>query len=236
MIDEKKYIYKYDIYGNILRTEYSIDFDDDKKIYLNNNYTDYHLSVDNYWVTGDYEKLIPVISPKDATDRSVTWFIQNSDIAKINWDGVVTAWNLGETTAIATTSNDLRAKCIIEVVKESKYIDIDSITLDPSEITLIVDGDANQYYTVVATVLPLFATNTTVTWSMTNEISNCISLINLGDNKIKIVLNGTGNIGTGYIMATSQSGKSAECLVRIIYSADSDNCDCPDISHLQQEA
>lgn len=236
LIDEKKYIYKYDIYGNILRTEYSIDFDDDKKIYLNDNYTDYHLSVDNYWVTGDYEKLIPVISPKDATDRSVTWFIQNSDIAKINWDGIVTAWNLGETTAIATTSNDLRAKCIIEVVKESKYIDVDSITLDPSEITLIVDGDANQYYTVVATVLPLFATNTTVTWSMTNEISNCISLINLGDNKIKVVLNGTGNIGTGYITATSQSGKSAECLVRVIYSADSDNCDCPDISHLQQEA
>ena len=232
--DEKLHIYKFDVNGTIQRSGYTIDYIDDQKIYYNGDYTDYHLSRENYWVTGEYEKLIPVITPKDATDKSVDWFMQNTDIAKINWDGVVTAWNLGETSAVASTINDLRAKCIIEVVKDSTFIDIDSINLTPSEITFNIDGNANQSYVLTATIEPLFASNPTLTWSASSEISPCISIINLGDNKVKVILNGSGNIGVGYITATSQSGKSAECLVKVIYGRNSED-DCPDESHLNQK-
>ena len=57
----------------------------------------------------------------------------------------------------------------------------------------------------------------------------------MGNNQVKVVLNGSGNIGAGYITATSQSGKSAQCLVRVIYQSDNSECDCPDPSHLIQE-
>lgn len=233
--DDKFYIYSIDSNNTIQRTNYSIDLDNDSTIYLNNEDTTYHLSNDNYWVTGDYIKLIPVISPTNTTDKSITWKIQNKNIATINWDGVVTAWNLGETTAIASTTNDLRAKTIIDVIKDSSYIDVDSITLDPTEVTLVVDGDINQFVIVTATVEPLFATNSTVNWSLSYELKNCVNIIHLGNNQVKVVLNDSGNIGTGYLTATSQSGKTAECLVRVIYQSTNSECDCPDPSHLLQE-
>ena len=233
--DEQLFMFKIGSYNTIQNTGYTLRIEDNYKIYLNNEYTTYHLSNDNYWVVGDYVKLIPILTPKDCTDKSITWNIQNNDVAKINFNGVVTAWNIGETTAIASTTNDLRAKCIIDVVKETNYIDIDEITIDPTEVTLIVDGDANQYIDITATVYPLFATNSSVTWKVSSEISNAISIINLGNNALRIVLSGTGNIGIGTISAVSQSGKSASCLVKVLYASNNDECDCPDESHLLQK-
>ena len=233
--NERFYIYSIDSNNTIQRTNYAIDLNTNSEIYLNDEDTTYHLSSDNYWVTGEYVKLVPIITPSNSTDKSITWKIQNKDIATINWDGVVTAWNLGETTAIASTSNDLRAKCIIEVVKDTSFIDIDNISINPTEVILIVDGDANQFSIITAEIEPLFATNATVTWNTSYEINNCISLINMGNNQVKVVLNGSGNIGTGYITATSQSGKSTQCLVRVLYQSNNDECDCPDPSHLKQE-
>ena len=229
--DERFYIYSTDKYDTIQKTNYSIDLNTNSEIYLNDEDTTYHLSSDNYWVTGEYIKLTPIITPTNSTDKSVTWTIQNKDIATINWDGVVTAWNIGETTAIATTSNDLRAKCIIDVVKDTTFIDVDNITINPSEITLIVNKDVDQSVIVTAEVEPLFATNSTVIWSTSYEINNCITIINIGNNQVKVLLNDSGNIGTGYITATSQSGKSANCLVRVLYQNEND-CDCPDSSYL----
>ena len=227
--------YKIDLYGTIQDTHYKLDIEDNFKIYLDDEFSEYHLSNDNYWVMGDYIKLIPVLTPKDCTDRTVTWKIQNSNIAKINFNGVITAWNIGETTAIASTANDLKAKTIIEVVKESSHIDIDSITLDPVEVTLFVDGDENQYVDVAATITPLFATNSTVGWKLSSEISDAVKKTVLGNNIVRISLLGNGNVGTGRLTAISQSGKSATCLVKVLYNSNYDNCDCPDESHLLQK-
>ena len=234
-IDEKFYIYNIDSNNTIQKSNYTIDLNTNCEIYLNDEDTTYHLSADNYWVTGEYLKLTPVITPSNSTDKTINWKIQNKDVAKINWDGVVTAWNLGETTVIASTSNDLRAKCIVEVVKDTNYIDVDNITINPSEVTLTAGVDKNQFVIVEAEVEPLFATNSTINWNASYEINNCINIINLGNNKVKLVLNDSGNIGTGYLTATSQSGKSASCLVRVLYESDNDECDCPDPSHLKQE-
>lgn len=233
--DEKFYIYSIDSNNTMQKTNYTIDLNTNSEIYLNNEDTTYHLSADKYWVTGEYIKLVPIITPSNSTDKSITWKIQNKDVATINWDGVITAWNIGETTAIASTANDLRAKCVIDVVKDTSFIDVDKITINPAEITLVVDGDMNQFAIVTAEIEPLFATNSSVNWSVSYELSNCISLINMGNNQAKIILNDSGNIGTGRITATSQSGKSAQCIVRVIYQSNNTECDCPDLSHLKQE-
>lgn len=233
--DERFHIYSIDSNNTIQKTNYSIDLNNDSKIYLNDEDTLYHLSSDNYWVMGDYVKLIPIVSPTSSTDKSITWKIQNKDIASINWDGVITAWSIGETTAIASTSNDLRAKCIIEVVKDTQLIEVDNITLNQSEITLTVNGNANQFVIISAKIEPVFATNTTITWSTSYEINDCISLISMGNNQVKVALNDSGNIGVGYITASSQSGKQAKCLVKVVYKSDEDENNCPDPSHLKQE-
>lgn len=192
----------------------------------------YHLTNDLYWVMSDYVKLIPIISPTNVTDKSITWAIQNSNIATINWDGVVTSKNLGETMTIATTSNDLRAKCLIKVVKDSNYIDVEEITLDPTEAELVVNGNINQFVIITANVFPLFATDTNVQWSTSYELNECVKLIDLGNNQVKVILNESGNMGSGYIIATSPSGVSANCLLRIVYRDDSITGNCDDPSHL----
>lgn len=219
----------------ISQSEFSIDFDDYNKIYNNNNYSYYHISNDGYWVTGDYFKLIASILPTTVTDKEIKWIIQNPDIATINFDGVVTAWNVGETTAIACTSNDLTAKCIIEVIKNSQYIPIEEIDVEPKEVTLYVDGNINQSQTVIAYTYPMIATNNTVTWTADNTISQCINLINIGNNQVQITLNESGNIGVGYIKATAQSGVYDECLIKVVYLDNGEDCDCPDPSHKVQQ-
>lgn len=227
--NEKHYFKVYTIHtdNNIEKSQYYIDLKNDRKIYekseSNFDYTNYHLTYDGWWVNGDYIKLIPILTPSNTTDRSVKWTIQNKDIALINFDGVVTAWNIGETTVIASTSNDLQSRCIIDVVKDTSYVDIETINLDPTEATLIVDGDANQYVIITGEVYPLFATNTTLKWSLTNNLDDCVKKIELGNNQIKLMLNGSGNTGTGYLLASSQSGLTAQCTVRVLYSSDYNN-------------
>lgn len=217
----------------ISRTGYSVNINDKNKIYYNGEYTSYHISNDEYWIMSDYVKLIPIITPADATDKSITWIIQNQNIATINFDGVVTGWNIGETMAIASTSNDLQAKCIVEVVKDSTYIPVDELTLDPEEVTLVANKDINQEVIVSAIVNPLFATNSTVVWSLSSELKNAITMVNLGGNKVRLTVNGSETVATGYLSASTQSGKYANCLVRVIYESDDKTCD--DESHLLQK-
>ena len=238
--DTKFYLYNIneDSIGDILTySGYSIDLLKDQQIYENDNKTMFHLSNDYYWVISSDFKLIPIITPQKATDRTVEWAIQNNNIAKINFDGVVNSWNLGETTAIATTSNDLKAKTIIEVVKDTTYIPVESIEVNPKEVVLVVDGDVNQSYEVIATINPIYASNTTVSWTASSEIDSCIKIIPITNTKVKIELKGNGNIGTGYVRATSNGTNIYdECLVTVISSEDADNCDCPDPSHRLQKA
>ena len=59
-------------------------------------------------------------------------------------------------------------------------------------------------------------------------LEDCISKIELGNNQVKLTLKGTGNTGSGYLVASSQSGLTTQCLVRVLYSSDynnDENCD-----------
>jgi len=233
--DEKLHLYSIEKHNTLIRTGWTVDTKDYMKLYKDGEYAEYHISRDNYWIMSNYSKLIPVITPKDATDKSITWIIQNTDIATINWDGVVTGWNIGETTAIASTTNGIKTKVRVRVIKETSYIDISNIEVTPNEIILIVDGDENQNFTLKANVSPLIATNPTVKWSASYEIANCISLIDLGDNKARVMLSGNGSTGSGEIIATSHTGLTAKCKVTVLFSNANNTCDCDDPSHLLQE-
>lgn len=237
--DNKFYLYNINenSIGDILTyTGYSIDLLNDQQIYQNEEKSMFHLSNDYYWVISSDFKLIPIITPQNATDRSISWSIQNANIAKINFDGVVNSWNIGETTAIATTSNDLKAKTIIEVVRDTTFIPVESIEVNPKQIILVVDGDPNQSYDVTATINPVYASNTTISWSPSSEIMDCIKVVPITNNIVRVSLNDSGNIGTGYLRATSNgTNVYDECLVMVVSSDDVDDCDCPDPSHKYQK-
>ena len=59
----------------------------------------------------------------------------------------------------------------------------------PNEITLVIDGTPNdQSYELEAILTPIYTSNRNVTWSISDQITNEIKLINLGNNKVRISL------------------------------------------------
>lgn len=103
--------------------------------------------------------LTAIITPSNATNKSVTWS-SNSSNAAVNSSGVVTAVSAGSAVITATSvSGSQIATCAITIT-----VPVTSVTISSS--SNIINMDATKQLT--ATVLPSNATNKTVTWSSTN--------------------------------------------------------------------
>ena len=64
---------------------------------------------------GDSEQLTAIISPANATDKTVSWS-SNSDVVIVNAEGIVTAISAGVATVTVTTNDrSLTATCIVNV-------------------------------------------------------------------------------------------------------------------------
>ncbi|MBO4635021.1 MAG: Ig-like domain-containing protein [Bacteroidales bacterium] len=102
--------------------------------------------------------LAATVKPDDATDKTVTWSSSDATVAKVDEAGKVTAVKEG-TATITAKAGEKSATC--EVTVKKKVIEVESVTLDKAELTL-VKGSSE---TLTATVAPENATDKTVTWS-----------------------------------------------------------------------
>lgn len=64
---------------------------------------------------GETLQLKATVSPSDAVDKTVTWMSDNTTVATVDNNGLVTAKSAGTANIIATTSNNLAAVCVITV-------------------------------------------------------------------------------------------------------------------------
>lgn len=94
------------------------------------------------------------VTPKNASDKTVTWSSSDERVATVDPDGTIKAIQEG-TANILAQAGDQQATCIITVIKK-----VTSITLDKETLTL----PAGSTSTLTATVLPENATDKTVTW------------------------------------------------------------------------
>ena len=65
---------------------------------------------------GDTHKLTVLINPSNATNKSVIWYSDNTDIAKVD-NGTVTAVSVGKTNIVVKSNNGKTAKCSVTVEK-----------------------------------------------------------------------------------------------------------------------
>ena len=146
---------------------------------------------------GETTTLKANVLPADADDKTIVWSSENSDIASVTNDGVVTGHKAGTTKIIVTTNaNGLKDECILTV-----HQPVTGITLDRQNISFANIGETVQ---LTANVLPEDASNKNVSWASS-------------DTKVAIVSNGnvvcTG-YGTAVISAiTEDGGYMATCVI-----------------------
>lgn len=109
------------------------------------------------------EQLVAIISPENATNKSVTWASSDVSIAMVSSDGTVYGIKPGQATIMATTV-DGGFVALCKVTVKAKTVVADAIQLSPNSVT-IVKGE-NLQLNVVLT--PDNVSNKTVNWTSTN--------------------------------------------------------------------
>ncbi len=142
--------------------------------------------------------LTATVSPDNATNKTVIWESDKTNIATVDNTGKVSAIAQG-TAKITATVDGKSANCTVTVT--AKPVPVTGITLDQTEITLEID----ETETLTATLTPDNATDKTVTWTVAPS-----GVVSVDDN---------GNVtalkdGTATITATA-NGKSATCSVTV---------------------
>ena len=147
------------------------------------------------------ETLTATVKPENATNKTVTWSSDKTDVATVDSNGKVTAVAEG-TATITAKAGEQTATCAVTVVaKDADIVAVTGITLDKTTLSL-EEGDEE---TLTATVLPENATNKTVTWS-----SDKTDVATVDSNgKVTAVAEGTATI-------TAKAGEqTAECAVTV---------------------
>ena len=161
---------------------------------------------DNSIFIGDQLHLVPTILPAVATYRTVTWSSENTEIATVDDNGVVTGvsthGHLNEMVNIIATANDgSGVKAIFEVrVKD---------VVDPSEVKIDEAFDKDHYtccihdkqVTLAYTTVPEESTISKIVWECSEpDIATVVDGV--------VYFNQQGNFGEFTITATCPNGKS----------------------------
>ena len=157
---------------------------------------------------GDAATLTATITPSNATDKSVTWESDDTNIATVDANGEVTAVGTG-TTTIKATVDGKSAECSV-TVKAPTTIPVTGVSLNKASTTLTV-GDTE---TLTATITPDNATNKGLLWTINNTdiIKFHEGAITNDSQTISAVSPGTAIIT---VAATDGSGVSATCTVTV---------------------
>ncbi len=113
-------------------------------------------------------QLTAAISPADATNKTVTWSIQNgTGQASISASGLVTALANGTVTARATANDGSGVIGTLTITISNQTVTVTGITVTGAGGATTISTD-NGTLQLSAAILPADATNKTVTWSIQN--------------------------------------------------------------------
>ena len=108
---------------------------------------------------GDTLNITYTIMPLNATNKKVTWSVNNPDLAEINEDGILTAKSNGIVEVIATTADNYIAKLLITIHPDPNQISIN----DKPEEYVIAD-DFSDYIVISAEVGPYNTLKREIVW------------------------------------------------------------------------
>lgn len=149
---------------------------------------------------GETATLTVTIIPADATEKNIMWASSDTDVATVSANGEVTGVKVGSATITAISINGKSANCAVTVV--SNIVAATSITISNIEL-ILTEGDEA---TLTATVMPVDATDKSVTWTSSDPSVATVS----ANGAVTAV-----KAGTATITASSSNGKTATCTVKV---------------------
>ena len=149
-------------------------------------------------IAGKEATLTATVKPDNATNRTVAWESNATNVATVDNNGKVTAKAAGE-AIITAKVGDKQVTCNVKVT--AAEVAVESVTLDQSSLELIAGKEA----TLTATVKPDNATNRTVAWE-----SNATNVATV-DNNGKVTAKAEGTA----IITAKAGDKTATCTVTV---------------------
>ena len=149
-------------------------------------------------VEGDETTLTATVKPDDATDKTVSWTSNKTDVVSVDQNGKVKALKEGSAT-ITAKAGDKSATCAVSVSK--KVIPVSSVSLDRYSVSL----EEGQTTKLIATVSPADATDKSVKWESSNTGVATVSQ----DGTVKAIKEGEAKI------TASAGEKAATCSVSV---------------------
>lgn len=148
-------------------------------------------------------KLKAEITPKNSTEKALSWVSSDEAVATVDKDGVVTSVKNGNAVITCKTENGLEASCKITVKQK---VNVKSVTIDYESVDF--KGSDPPPQQLKASVYPENATNKNVTWKSTDE-----SVAQVNSNGIVTAIND----GTCKIVCTSADGTyvSGSCEISV---------------------
>ncbi|MGN0550517.1 MAG: Ig-like domain-containing protein [Acutalibacteraceae bacterium] len=148
---------------------------------------------------GETAYLKATLRPSNVTNKSLSWYSNNTNVIRVDNYGRITAKSAGTATITVKTSNGKYATCKVTV-----YQGVTSIKLNTNKIIWPVGKSG----TFKATVSPSNAKNKAVSWKSSNTKVATV------DSKGKLTAKGVGK-ATITCTAKDGSGKKATCTVYV---------------------
>ncbi len=143
-----------------------------------------------------------VITPSNATNKTITWSSSNPSVVQVTNDGVVSAKAIGTAIITVRTTNGKTATTTITVTNSP--IEVKGVSLEIKSAKLSIGKTLNLKSRMK--ISPSNATNKNVTWSSSNP--NVASV-----NKDGVVT--TKSSGTAIITVKTHNGKTATCNIMV---------------------
>lgn len=153
---------------------------------------------------GETLQLNAIISPDNASNKTVNWTSTNPSIASVNATGLVSAIAEGKTQIIATTTDGSNLSAICEIIVNKQFISVSQIQITPSNAKITVGQTLN----LSAAIAPDDATNKAIKWSSTNP-----AIATVSESGVVSAI----SEGNAIIIASTQDGSnlSATCQVEV---------------------
>ncbi len=149
--------------------------------------------------TGGTLQIYASVLPINATDRTITWSVNNTSIAQIDQTGLLSAYEDGTVTITALANDGSEISSSLDIILSNQnpiLVSSIKITSQGSANYISVEDGTLQLY---ANVLPVNATNESVTWSVNNTSVASITqtgLITALDDGV-VVATATADDGSG---------------------------------------